>query len=315
MSLVWKASEKIDDSRISFLDLSLELREPIYEELLVFDKVRTVTYDPKTGPYKLVWYQGKSSTTNNVYKDVDSVIMTICRQLYAEATHTFRTRNTFISNQMLYGLSKPIRLNTEIENISTITLNDRRIYDTIASAVLHFHLLSITEFEVPVSWSNRPLKMRPWLDGPQLRSTQFQSIKKGTFVMIKACCCANHARGRICDCFYEGECPVWKFFRDPTEEITMAAFNHAVEYWKEALGWNLGRGVPEWVEFRFDPPVMRILCPINGRPVYVDLAEVWAVLKKCRPVVEPAKAVGKKRPREGADDGEGLAEKKAKVEA
>ncbi|KAF2813598.1 uncharacterized protein BDZ99DRAFT_474231 [Mytilinidion resinicola] len=81
----WSQSSRVDESRISFLDLALELREQIYEAIVVVPEIRPLT----------------DGTPLEHKPNLN--VLAVCRQTRAEASKVFVTRNTFTTCRVLQG--------------------------------------------------------------------------------------------------------------------------------------------------------------------------------------------------------------------
>ncbi|KAF2497834.1 hypothetical protein BU16DRAFT_326421 [Lophium mytilinum] len=99
-SLQWKPSQQADLNRISFLDLALELRNQIYKEALVKERIEKIPYTkvPRLAPK---FYPGPADDP------VNFALFAVCRQIRAEAQTVFYSENTFVANEMMItGLIK-----------------------------------------------------------------------------------------------------------------------------------------------------------------------------------------------------------------
>ncbi|KAF2496479.1 hypothetical protein BU16DRAFT_526926 [Lophium mytilinum] len=160
----WSQSLRSDDSRISFLDLALELREQIYEAMLVVP----VIYPP-TDEYP--WAPKPNLN-----------ILAVCRQTRAEASKVFATRNIFTTGGKLIGCAGKDRFEAVVENLGYIS-------ETVQARWVEN--VAFLKFVVDFRWVAPSAKLtRPWIGktGTFIQET-FPAIKKVTFILY----CPNQA--------------------------------------------------------------------------------------------------------------------------
>ncbi|KAF2497835.1 hypothetical protein BU16DRAFT_525425 [Lophium mytilinum] len=90
--LEWEASKTADINRVSFLDLSLELREMIYTEALICEEL-TCTWLPEDPAQRYV-------NKYNPQNQPNVALFKVCRQIRAEAQKIYYSSNTFTTRLM-----------------------------------------------------------------------------------------------------------------------------------------------------------------------------------------------------------------------
>ncbi|KAF2804075.1 uncharacterized protein BDZ99DRAFT_159418 [Mytilinidion resinicola] len=90
--LEWEASNTADPNRISFLGLSLELREMIYKEALVCEEL-TCNWLPDNPEERYI-------NKNNRKAQPNVALFDVCRQISAEAQKVYYGINTFTTRRM-----------------------------------------------------------------------------------------------------------------------------------------------------------------------------------------------------------------------
>ncbi|KAF2804078.1 uncharacterized protein BDZ99DRAFT_546014 [Mytilinidion resinicola] len=168
----WKESSKIDPSRNSFLDLPLELREQVYEKLLVDPSDIGVAW------IRVPWFRA--------FPPADGFrVLELCRQTTAEAYNVFLTRNTFaqwsIRGPDLRGIARSLG---EAEE-------DLKQDENTIIGVLPFHYaLYITKLKLRVLLdskevpANTRVRVSPWAGRMKdVLLKEFPAMKKITFVL------------------------------------------------------------------------------------------------------------------------------------
>ncbi|KAF2497833.1 hypothetical protein BU16DRAFT_580413 [Lophium mytilinum] len=101
--LKWVPSQKTDSDRISFLDISLEIREMIYKEALVCEG--SICFRDDLPDFHILWDSSDSEADDNkpdssnrgANKDRPfQQLFSVCRQVYAECQKVFYSCNKFV---------------------------------------------------------------------------------------------------------------------------------------------------------------------------------------------------------------------------
>jgi hypothetical protein len=183
----WAPSARINDSRISFLDLALELREQIYEEVLVLSEIRQPT-DAAVEEWKLNFSNMAirrlaQAKAEKVIKP-NLRILRVCRQTRAEASNVFLSRNTFATRDALKGFLR----NYPQDNMSEIQKTNEEI---IKKAVRPSYMEHVTQLKFKVFcnqesviYGYRNTHIQPWTgDFGEFIEKTSPAMKKATFVL------------------------------------------------------------------------------------------------------------------------------------
>lgn len=218
MSLLeWVPSKSIDESRISFLDLPLELRSIVYEELLVFPGyvAHLINGRPITTFVDMLPGMDASCPPTMPSKAVFN-IFGICRQITAEAKKIFFSKNTFC----------PVRN----PRVSTHPTKITKYWMPVEPQYAHL----ITQLRVVLSHPyGRQARAR---EGAALLRNAFPALKRAVFII-------DFQRVKTKLMLMD---PGWDVSREADTSLLRARIRkelRRLKSWDDAM--------PDWVEFEF----------------------------------------------------------------
>ncbi|KAF2492819.1 hypothetical protein BU16DRAFT_564128 [Lophium mytilinum] len=253
----WTNSLRQDESRLSFLDLAIEIREQIYDASLVDARCSIIDCHSDVSQH----HDGLSLKALSLCRQTRAEVAKVCSRKTFEGHASLTTyRRLHIINyevmertELPIARSVPPALAMYITSLAYTVRCGQLWGDPLCLVSLHVHLHY---------WIVRIAK--------QIRDV-FPASRNVTFVLL-------HDTSNV-DLVNERSDEKIEELGKASESAKVAVYEHVTNFWRNTHRLHWG-DVPDWVELKFEPRYIETHTVLPR--VVVDLGEIWEMLKKER---------------------------------